>query len=177
MGRTWFVITVAFGVALAGCRACSDESGGGALQGEQSGPTMPTGMLVPASSGADADAGGGDSPFRVARHMKGGAWTELQIAEPGDRPSRMTFEHWRDDSRFVSLEAMKLLHEEFARALPGFDLFLPRLFAPDALAKLAAELSVFAKRSTGDIAVTARELATFATQLAMKSQSLWVLGP
>lgn len=115
--------------------------------------------------------------LRVARNVKGGAWTELQTARAGDRPDRIDFQHWRDDSRFVSLDAMTLMHEAFARALPGFDLFLPRLFSPDALVKLAGELDAFATRSGGDIATTARELAAYARVSATKQESVWVLGP
>jgi hypothetical protein len=143
---------------------------------------MPAGMLMPvegggASSAADAGAGAGPSAMRIARGMKSGAWTELQIAKPGDVAGRTEFQHWRDDSSFVSLEAMTLMHEAFARALPGFDLFLPRLFGPEALVKLGAELDAFAQRSSGELAVTARDLAQLARDTAAKSQSLWVLGP
>jgi hypothetical protein len=131
-------------------------------------------MLVPTA--APAAAASSASGLRLARHVKGGAWTELQTARPGDRADRMDFEHWRDDSTFVSLEAMTLLHEAFARALPGFDLFLPRLYAAEALVKLAAELDAFALRSQGEIGTTARELATVARATAAKGSGLWVLG-
>ena len=145
------------------------------------GPTMPTGMLVPPSgdAGARGDAsvlGAAADPLRVARGVKNGAWTELQLARPGDAPTRMEFEHWRDDSRFVSLEAMTLMHEAFARALPGFDLFLPRLYDLAALTKLATELDALAARSAGPIATTARELAALARETAARGASLWVLG-
>jgi hypothetical protein len=133
-------------------------------------------MLVPiVEPDASADASG--STLRVARAVKGGAWTELQIARPGDRADRTDFQHWRDDSWFVSLEAMTLLHQAFAHALPGFDLFLPRMFAPDALVKLAAELDAFGQRASGEIASTARDVAQIANATAAKGQSLWVLGP
>ena len=72
---------------------------------------------------------------------------------------------------------MTQLHEPFARALPGFDLFLPRLFAPDALARLAEELTAHARTAGGDSAATARELAPIVTLAASKKQSLWVLAP
>ena len=138
---------------------------------------MPTGMLVPgATASAIVDAGAG-SALHVTRGMRGGAWTELQIAAAGDRPERVAFEHWRDDSVFVSLEAMTLMHEAFARALSGFDLFLPRLFDPAALTKLAAELESVAQRTSGDIAGAARELAQLARGTSVKGESLWVLGP
>jgi hypothetical protein len=141
---------------------------------------MPTGMLVPAlpsKGGGGGHANANADPLRVARGVKSGAWTELQVARPGDSTERKDFEHWRDDSRFVSLEAMTLLHEPFARALPGFDLFLPRLYDPAALTRLATELDAFAQRATGPLAETARELAALSRETSAKGASLWVLGP
>jgi hypothetical protein len=135
-------------------------------------------MLMPVESGAaDPSAAPAAGNLRIARHVRGGAWTEIQVAAPGDTPARKDFQHWRDDSVFLSLEAITLLHEPFARALPGFDLFLPRLFGPEALAKLATELEAFAKRSSGPINETAIELSALARSSAAKGQSLWVLGP
>ena len=136
---------------------------------------MPTGMLVPATAAAAAEAGAGSAG--VARHMKAGAWVELQIARPGDDAERREFTHWNDDSWFVSLDAMTALHEPFARVLPGFDLFLPRLFTPDALARLGDELDGFAGGATGELASTARELASVARSVAAKREALWVLAP
>jgi hypothetical protein len=108
--------------------------------------------------------------------VKGGAYAELQLARPGDREDRKDFEHWRDDSLYVSLAAMTALHDAFARALPSFDLFLPRLFAGDTLGRLADELGAFAARSSGELALTARELADHARATKAKGQALWVLG-
>ena len=173
MTRVSVVSVLAATIALGGCRSCSEDKGRG--EAAVSGPTMPTGMLVP--SDAPAAAASTTSSLRVARNVKAGPWTELQVARPGDRAERLDFQHWRDDSHFVSLEAMTLLHEPFARALPGFDLFLPRLYPPAALTKLAAELDDFAKRADGPIASTARELSTLARETAAKDASLWVLGP
>lgn len=167
------VLAVALGAANGGCRSCAEDRGAPA-DAAPAGPTMPVGMLMPVDA-AGSETGTGT--MRVARGMKSGAWTELQVAKPGDRPDRSDFQHWLDDSSFVSLEAMTLMHEAFARALPGFDLFLPRLFGPEALVKLGAELEALAQRSSGDIAGTARELAQLARQTAAKGQSLWVLGP
>lgn len=166
----------ALAVANAGCRSCV-EGEGAAVDAGPAPPKMPIGMLMPVdASTAPDDAGAG--AMRVAHGMKGGAWTELQRARPGDTPDRTDFQHWQGDSSFVSLEAMTLMHEAFARALPGFDLFLPRLFAPDALGRLAAELEAFAPRAANaDIAAAARELAQLARGAAGKGQSLWVLGP
>ena len=163
---------LAVALTVAGCRSCSDERGRGGDAGV-TGPTLPTGMLVP----SDAPSGAASSAPRlsVARKVKSGAWVELQIARASDRADRRDFQHWRDDSRFVSLEAMTLLHEPFARSLPGFDLFLPRLYTSEALARLAAELDAFASRSEGDIAATARELAALARSVAEAGGALWVL--
>jgi len=174
-------MTVALALASAGCRSCAEERGK-AVDAGPAQPTMPTGMLMPvdgaaAAASSDAGTGTGTGTLRVAYRIKGGAWTELQIAKPGDAPDRTDFQHWLDDSSFVSLEAMTLIHEAFARALPGFDLFLPRLFAREALERLGAELEAFAERSSGEIAGTAREVAQLARSTSAKGQSLWVLGP
>jgi hypothetical protein len=172
-------------VASSGCRGCAEERGaptGAAV----SGPTMPTGMLVPVpggdsgtGTGTDTDTGAAAAAgaMMVARGVKGGAWAELQVAQAGDTAARTNFQHWRDDSRFVSLEAMTAMHEPFARALPGFDLFLPRLFSLDALLRLSVELDAFAQRSSGELATSARELAAIAKDARAKGESLWVLGP
>jgi hypothetical protein len=137
---------------------------------------MPTGLLVPGASAPAAAVADAATP-PLARGMKAGPWTELQIAAPSDTADRTRFEHWRDDSWFVSLEAMTQMHEAFARALPGFDLFLPRLFPPDALVRLDAELTAYANGTSGDVASAAREVARVAASTAAKKQSLWVLGP
>lgn len=160
---------------LGGCRSCDDEKAAPSQRGA-AGPTMPTGMLVPQSTGDGGGAARGEA-MRIARGVKSGAWVELQAAAPGDEAGRRTFDRFRDDSRFVSLEAMTKLHEAFALALPGFDLFLPRLFGPDALTKLATELDALAGRSAADIVGLARELAGVAREHAQRGQSLWVLGP
>lgn len=183
--RTFWSMGLATSIVLAaasgGCRSCAEDRGA-AVDAGPAQPAMPTGMLMPVD-GAGAGAGpgpgaeAGASAMRVARGIKSGAWTELQLAKPGDTRDRADFQHWRDDSSFVSLEAMTLMHEAFARALPGFDLFLPRLFAPDALMSLAAELEALAQRASGDIAEAARELAQLARSTAGKKESLWVLGP
>ena len=166
----------ALSLANAGCRSCADERAA-AVDAGPAPPMMPIGMLMPVD-GAAVSGDAGASAMRVAHGMKSGAWTELQPARPGDTPERTDFQHWQGDSSFVSLEVMTLMHEAFARALPGFDLFLPRLFAPDALGRLAAELEAFAPRAANaDVAATARELAQVARGAAGKGLSLWVLGP
>ena len=176
MLRAVFASVLGASLVLGGCRSC-DAPRGGAADAAPAGPTMPAGMLLPSESAApSAAAPPGTSELRIARHVEGGAFTELQVARPGDRADRRDFERWRDGSSFVSLAAMTLLHEPFARALPGFDLFLPRLFAGDALAKLASELDAFAARTQGDIAAVAREIATLARATSAKGSALWVLG-
>jgi hypothetical protein len=80
----------------------------------------------------------------MARGKTGGAWAELQIAganDSSDPNTRNPFDHWQSDSRFLSLDAMTLLHDPFARASPGFDLFLPRLLDVAALGRLRTELA------------------------------------
>ena len=182
MLRAVFASVLGASLVLGGCRSC-DAPRGGAADAAPAGPTMPAGMLLPNDNDNDNDndapsaaAPRGTSELRIARHVEGGAFTELQVARPGDRADRRDFERWRDGSSFVSLAAMTLLHEPFARALPGFDLFLPRLFAGDALAKLASELDAFAARTQGDIAAVAREIATLARATSAKGSALWVLG-
>jgi hypothetical protein len=130
-----------FTITLAGCRACGESAAADAGSIDPSQRPMPTGMLAPAPVGDAAPSSA--ARLRIAVHQKGGDWTELQIASPDDRPNKPTFEHWRDDSRFVSLDAMTLLHDPFARAMPGFDLFLPRLFDREALLRLHAELLAY----------------------------------
>lgn len=168
-------------VACSGCRSCAEEKGADAVPDARvAQPTMPTGMLMPAGAsagaGASASAGAGASAG-VVRGRKGGAWVELEIARAGDDAERREFTRWNDDSWFVSLETMTRLHEPFAKALPGFDLFLPRLFAGDALVKLGDELAAFARSASGDAAKTANDLASIVRSAAAKKQSLWVLGP
>lgn len=180
MLRSAFASVLGASLALGGCRSC-DAPSNGAADAPPAGPTMPTGMLVPSDAPSAAASAGASAP-RIAHHVKGGAFTELQVARPGDRADRVDFEHWRDDSSFVPLAAMTLLHEAFARALPGFDLFLPRLFGGEALARLASELDAFAARALalaqaqGDLAATAREIAAMARATAAKGSALWVLG-
>ena len=175
MIRTPAASLLAAALALTGCRSCGEDrapagDGGAAV----SGPTMPTGMLLPTD--APSAAASATSSSRLARHVKGGAWAELQLARPRDRADRRDFQHWREDSTFVSIDTMTVLHEPFARALLGFDLFLPRLFADEALGKLAAELDAFGLRSQGELAAIARELAAIARDAAAKGVGLWVLG-
>lgn len=172
------MLSFALAAPLVGCRACDERPS--PADGAGGGPTMPTGMLVPASAPSavvpDAtDVGIGQ--LSVRRGVKGGSWIELQVAVPSDTGGRRAPERWQGDSRFVSLEAMMQLHEPFARSLPGFDLLLPRLYDPSALSRLSTELDAFGQHEAGPIVATASELAAFARDTAAKQQSLWVIGP
>ncbi|MBS2017299.1 MAG: hypothetical protein JST00_30730 [Deltaproteobacteria bacterium] len=118
-----------------------------------SGPRMPAGMLSPPG---DADAK--PRSLKLEKGIKSGSWVELQVAEPNDAPTRATFEHYRDDSRFFSLDVLPLLHKSFASALPGFDLFVPRLFVGERLTRLVDELGELEKTlSYVKTAASARE--------------------
>lgn len=153
-----FVLFAASGLAVisAGCSK-SDAPADAGLSVASSQRPMPTGMLMPGPTGmiapgaanasANAEPSRPPSParLRVTLHEKAGAFTELQVAPNGDPPTRLVFDHWREDSHFVSLDAMTLLTPAFAAALPGFDLFMPRLFDPKALGRLDTELGIFAQ--------------------------------
>lgn len=123
-------------LGLAGCR-CGEP----AREEAPSPPAMPSGMLAPLPAiPPRVDA---VEALSMTRGKTAGEWIELQLAATNDVPDRRTFERWLPESRFLSLDAMTLLHDPFARALPGFDLFLPRLLDPPALARLDAELVAF----------------------------------
>lgn len=126
--------------ACPACRACD----GADSVVVDAGPPMPSGLLVPQPSSAPPPSIASDELFVLARGKTGGAWAELQLAPPGPdgggaRPAARV--RWQSDSRFLSLEAMAFLHDPFATALPGFDLFVPHFFDPAALLRLAAELA------------------------------------
>jgi hypothetical protein len=99
---------------------------------------MPRGLLVPLPD-AGASPGPGATPaerLRIARGLaRGDGWVELQVARANDR-----FEPSDPNARFLSIDAMTLLHDAFARASPGFDLFLPRRLDAAALSRLESEL-------------------------------------
>jgi len=128
-------------VLFAGCR-CGPASiaDSDAAPPTADGPIMPRGMLGTASAALEpaADA---VTKLSIARGKKGGEFAELQTATAGDAPDKTDFTHWKADSIFLSLDAMTVLHDPFARSLPGFDLFLPRLFGPTALGRLKTELA------------------------------------
>lgn len=115
---------------------------------------LPTGMLMGAPSAAPAKT----APARRLRSMRGvtsGEWIELQPAAPGDSPKRTTFDHFRNDSLFLPLDAMTLLHDAFARAEPGFAPLSPQLLDALALGRLKGELGSFRKQWTAVTSVSA----------------------
>jgi len=86
-----------------------------------------------------------ETRLRVSHEAVTGSFIELQPAAPGDTPGKTTFEHLKPTSIFVPLDAMTLLHPAFARAQPGFDLFVPALFDTAALGRLRTQLADFSK--------------------------------
>lgn len=123
-----------------GCRGCAD---GARDRAEASGPTMPVGLLAPLPDGAGAGAAARFALLQgTAARDPGTGWIELQRARDGDGPERSAFERGLATSSYLSADAMTFLHDAFARALPGFDPFLPHFFDRDALGRLVRELVV-----------------------------------
>src|SRR5262249_32951915 len=118
---------------------------------EAAGPTMPIGLLAPSplekgqSDAGPRPAARSASPAERLTMLRGAVkdsgWIELQLGHANDGPGRSSFERGQATSSFVSVDVMTLLHEPFARALPGFDLFVPRLFDGEALGRLVTELT------------------------------------
>src|SRR5690606_7141672 len=107
-----FSLAVALGLGTAGCQSCSNSTREITLDASpESGPTMPVGMLTPLSDALPSPALGAAERLSMARGKKGGEWSELQIARANDGSDRTAFELWRSDSRFLSLDAMSLLHD------------------------------------------------------------------
>jgi hypothetical protein len=125
------VILSALAFAFVGCR-CDNGRADAIDAGAQ--PTMPKGMLAPAPVPI-VDAGEPlPRPARLrayAARPTAGDWVLVRAA-PDD-----------NGRRYVSVDTMTLLHDAFARAMPGFDLFVPRRFEGDGLARLASELRSF----------------------------------
>lgn len=157
--------------AFVGCRC--GEGDADKREPEASRPTMPTGMLSPLPEGATPPRpSSGADRLAIARGQTSGEWVELQVQRSaGDDKARRTFDRWKPDSRYVSFDVMVLLHDPFAKALPGFDLFLPRLFEGSALTTLRTELTSMravvagianlpsAKARFGEVSALVRELA------------------
>lgn len=103
---------------------------------------LPTGMLAPPPASASAAPAVAKS-LRSVREATTGEWIELQPAPEGESPKKTKFDFFKKDSLFVPLDAMTLLHDSFARAMPGFAMFTPQLFVATALADLKAQLREF----------------------------------
>ncbi|MBX3188040.1 MAG: hypothetical protein KF819_13545 [Labilithrix sp.] len=159
------------GLVLAGCRSCDERTVARTDASAQ--PSMPTGLLLPPPS---APSGDGGADLRIARDAKGGPYAELQVAAEGDRPDKKGLERWKSDSRFVPLDAMTILHEAFARALPGFDLFLPRLFSPEALARLSSELVAFETEwsSVSDVSLAKKRWSSSSQVRDLRDDGEWL---
>jgi hypothetical protein len=129
----------------AGCRAC----GGG---GEQPPPPRADAAALPAAP-ASAVARAAER-LTAVRGQASGEWVELQIAQPGDGPSRANFDRWARDSLFLSPDAMGFFHDAFARALPGWNPFFPQLLDAEALRRLDERLATVDQEleTTADVA-------------------------
>ena len=158
-------------LALSGCRSCSGDDA------EKPGPPMPTGMLVPLEAGNVEDA---PPPLAAARGIHGpsGVWVELQHDKPGASPDELPTVHWLADSLFVPVTALTgPLHECFARALPGFTLFVAQRFDPNALGRLATELEVYARANADALGAIATEVAKFARTSIETGTAVWISAP
>lgn len=91
------------------------------------------------------DATGIDEMLTLQKGVTGGGYTEFQVAPPNDKPDWSKFEHWKKDSLFLHYEGATLLWQPFHDVDPGFDVFAPRLFDPQMLARLATSLDAFKK--------------------------------
>jgi hypothetical protein len=134
-------------LGLGGCRACEGSSvAPGEPMVEAGGPPMPVGLLG-AGRPVAAPAGSLSVPERLRLASEARPeWAELRIlaphpGEPPGLPPTRSVEGG-PDSRFLSLDAMTLLHDAFGRASPGFDLFQPRLFDAHAVGRLRGELAL-----------------------------------
>jgi hypothetical protein len=164
-------------VVVGGCRKSdadgrAPDTGAGTDAGAQ--PTMPPGMLAPAST---FDGVGDASPAVVAaasscaarlqlgHDVRGGAWIELARTAPSGAPDEdvKPTERWLPSSRFLSLDAMALLSGSFSRAGTGarFQPLTARLFLTASVVRLVAELETF-RADWGAIDTAARAKEKFA---------------
>lgn len=159
-----------------GCRGCAE--GAREEAHEVSGPTMPVGLLVPVADGGGTTGNEPASGFSFRRGPKpaGSGWIELQIARTNDTPDRSTFERGLADSSYLSVDAAMALHDAFARALPGYDPFVPRLFDSAALARLVTELADVKRGARPELERTVEQLSALAEGTANQGRGLWVLG-
>jgi hypothetical protein len=79
-------------------------------------------------------------PVEWSTGKTAGAYVELRIADAGDHPDRIDFEHWRPDAHYLSDTAITLLTVPFTEAHPGFSEFMPMLLPPAELGVLVVKL-------------------------------------
>jgi len=134
---------------------------------------MPKGMLVPAPSGSTAPVERGDYALHHAP-IAGGV--ELRPASPTDT-ERNQVDAGASDAVWLSLDAMKVFHDAFARAYqPGtFDLFVPRIVDGKAL---AAELRALLERlAPGTVSDALARAGADLIQFSEARDRVWVLPP
>lgn len=136
-------------LGLSSCRPRQDPTPASETADASMQKPLPLGMLGTSALPSLSDAG---APAGIARRLRtsrergtAAGIVELYPAAPGDTPTRTTFEHLKGGSLYLPLDAMTLLHESFARAMPGFDTFVPQLLDAVALGRLRAELVRFGK--------------------------------
>jgi hypothetical protein len=79
-------------------------------------------------------------PVEWSTGKTAGAYVELRIAEAGDHPERIDFDHWRPGAHYLNETAITLLKVPFAEAHPGFSEYMPMLLPPAELRALVASL-------------------------------------
>ena len=134
---------------------------------------MPKGMLVPAPSGATEPVERGDYALH---HERIAAGVELRAASPTDT-ERNEVDAAAVDAIWLSLDAMKVFHEAFARAYqPGtFDLFVPRIVHGRAL---AAELrGLLPRLAPGTDSEALARAGAELIQFSEARERVWVLTP
>lgn len=133
------------GVLLAGCRGCdrANETADPPPAASATGPRMPVGLLEgrppPAADGIGPGEGG--PPLRERLRLVAlprVEWVELRIVRGAGPRTRSP--DGGPDSRYLSLDALALVHDALARASPGFDLFQPRVLDAAGIGRLRFEL-------------------------------------
>jgi hypothetical protein len=166
-----FALMVGLVLGLGGCRACEGSATAPSEPpAEAGGPPMPVGLL-----GAGKPAAPPAASLSVPERLRLSTeprpeWAELRILapHPGPPPDPQLTRSLEagPDSRFLSLDAMTLLHDAFGRASPGFDLFQPRRFDADAVGRLRVELALV-RTDVVDAADRLRALARWGEVSAM----------